>query len=277
MATSFLKDTLMKVLTESRTKDPVVLRNLLKEYFQVVVLDFIYAHPVYSQLFFYGGSCLAHCYGLPRLSEDLDFVDMKSEIDLGVLAQDITIFMYKEAGCNIKATRQKFRVHLKIPILRELGLATASESDVLFLKVEIFRDSGLLASSKPEYIPLFIRNRSIIITTFDLPTLMSTKIRAVLLRTWKRTNKKGETVATVKGRDYFDLMWYLERGIKPNLTYLPEAKNLEDLKKQLHSALDRADAKSIRLDLEAFLEDKIYMEKVSHTIKSILSSQIDAL
>ena len=50
-------------------------RNLLKEYLQVVVLDYLYSHPDYSELVFYGGSCLAHCFGLKRLSEDLDFVD----------------------------------------------------------------------------------------------------------------------------------------------------------------------------------------------------------
>ncbi len=275
--TESIKETLKKILQTSRSRDPVFERNLLKEYFQVVVLDFVYSHTTYSRLFFYGGSCLAHCYGLPRLSEDLDFVDMNGEIDLRSFAHDIIGYLQKETAILAKTSCQKFRVYVKIPILHELGLANTNESDLLFLKVEVFHDTGLLASAKTEHIPLFKSNRSIIIKTFNLPTLMSTKIRAVLLRKWKRTTKDGATLATVKGRDYFDLMWYMEKGISPDLKYIPEVKNLEDLKNQLLMAVKRADDKSIRFDLEAFLYDTQFLKTASKNMKEILSAQINKL
>jgi hypothetical protein len=44
------------------------------------VLDYIYSAPRYSGLIFYGGSCLAHFFQLPRLSEDLDFIDETPEM-----------------------------------------------------------------------------------------------------------------------------------------------------------------------------------------------------
>ena len=72
-----IKSYLKKLLAESVAENNLFKRNLLKEYLQIVVLDYIYSHPIYSQLSFYGGSCLSHCYKLPRLSEDLDFVDIE--------------------------------------------------------------------------------------------------------------------------------------------------------------------------------------------------------
>lgn len=273
----FLTNTLKNLLFESPSKDVVFQRNVLKEYFQIMALDFIYAHPAYSQLFFYGGSCLSHCYGLPRLSEDLDFVDVEGTIHLNVLANDLNIFIKKETNIALRATVQKFRVYLKFPILHDLGLAAKDESDMLFLKVEVFKDPRFCTASKTEHIPLFKYNRSLIVKTFDLPTLMSTKIRAVLLRKWEKTDKAGNILATVKGRDYFDLMWYFGKGIRPNLECIPEANSLEDLKSQLLAVIARVDIKSIRYDLEALLDNKQFLETVSNNMRTMLESQITKL
>ncbi len=268
---------LKQLLAASPSKDNVLRRNILKEYFQVLVLDFIYSHKEYSQLFFYGGSCLAHCYGLPRLSEDLDFVDVKMNIHLEAFSKDVQEYVKKETGIALKAVCQKFRVYLKFPILHTLGLATASESDLLFLKVEIFRDPGFCMSFKTEYIPVFKLNRSIIVRTFDLPTLMSTKIRAVLLRKWEKKDTSGNVVATVKGRDYFDLMWYLEKSVTPNLECIPEANGLEDLKSKLLAVISRVDTKSIRVDLEALIDNRQFVETISANMKSIIEKGIQKL
>ncbi len=75
------------------SKDPLLAnetkRILLKEVLQAQVLDFIYNHPRYRRLNFYGGTCLHVVYDLDRLSEDLDF-DISPEIDLSNLAADLT-------------------------------------------------------------------------------------------------------------------------------------------------------------------------------------------
>ncbi|MDD5033109.1 MAG: nucleotidyl transferase AbiEii/AbiGii toxin family protein, partial [Candidatus Pacebacteria bacterium] len=245
-AKTFLKN----LIDNSVSTSDVFKRNILKEYLQILVLDFIYSHPKYSELCFYGGSALKHCFDLPRLSEDLDFVDLKSSIKLDLLAFDLEKYFKKNTDLDVVASVQKFRVYLKFPILRELKLAKIGESDLLFLKVEIFNGFDFCRKYKTEFMPLFKFNKSILVKIFDLPTLMSTKIRAVLYRKWEKKDKKGDVLIKVKGRDYFDLMWYLEKGIKPNIECLDGIKNSEELKEKLLEIVEKVDAKSIELDLE---------------------------
>ena len=241
------------------------------------MLDYIYSHPVYGKLLFYGGSCLAHCYGLPRLSEDLDFVDCEGTVDIGKFSKDIAHYFNEKTDCPATSTTQKFRVLLKFPILRELGFADASASDLLMLKVEVFRDDGLLRDCPREIVPLFKMNRSLLVHTFDLPTLMATKIRAVLFRRWERKDKAGKVIATVKGRDYFDLLWYLRKGIIPNIACIKEVKTMSELKRALLTAVERADPASIKADLDAFIADDRYVEDVSGNMQEILVREIARL
>lgn len=272
-----IKENLAKFLRESGRKNISFGRNLAKEYLQIAALDFIYSHKDYGKLVFYGGSCLKHCHGLPRLSEDLDFVDLRKQIDIGKLAADLKNYFAKTGGIEIKTAIQKFRIYLKFPVLRDLGLAERGESDLLFLKIEIFSGFDFCRDFKIEIVPLFKHNRSLLVKTFDLPTLMATKIRAVFLRKWEKTDKSGKTLARVKGRDYFDLMWYLEKKIIPNLKCVESVKDLPDLKSKLAAAVQKADAKSIYLDLEPLIADANFVKKLSKNIKPILLSQITSL
>lgn len=266
----FLRD----LLAKSVSKNKLFLRNLLKEYLQIVVLDFIYSHPVYSRLIFYGGSCLSHCFGLPRLSEDLDFVDRKGDIKLSKLAEDVKNYFRKNPDLLLTVSCQKFRIYLKFPILRELKLSSKDESDLLFLKIEIFQKFDYCRNYKTEIIPLFKFNKSILIRTFDLPTLMATKLKAIFYRKWEKTNKKGKILIRVKGRDYFDLMWYLQKGVKPNLSCLEGFKNEGELKEKLLEIVGRVDPKSIQLDLEPLIENQGFAKSLSKNLKEILRREL---
>jgi len=270
-------ENLKKILRGADIKNISFKRNLAKEYLQIIALDFIYSHKDYGKLVFYGGSCLKHCYGLPRLSEDLDFVDLSKKIDIVRLAADLKDYFAKTGDIEIKTTTQKFRIYLKFPILRDLGLAERGESDLLFLKVEIFSDFDFCKNYKTEIVPIFKYNRSLLIKAFDLPTLMATKIRAVFLRKWEKTDKTGKITAKVKGRDYYDLMWYLEKKIRPNLDCIENIKDWNDLKTKLIVAINRADGKSIYTDLEPLIADANFVKKLSKNIKQILTAQINAL
>lgn len=265
-----VKKTLEDLVAESTAANRVYQRNLLKEYFQVLVLDFIYSHPLYSQLVFYGGSCLFHCYQLPRLSEDLDFVDLKREVNISQMARDLQASLEKATGIKPLTGVQKWRLNLKFPVLHELQLAGQAESDHLLVKVEIFQDFKPCRNSTTETQPLFKWNRSVLIRTFDLPTLMATKIQAVLYRRWTKTDRQGRMVASVKGRDYFDLMWYLERGVKPNLTCFTEKETLTSLKNRLLEFVDRLNTASVRLDLEPLIEDSKFVNQLGKETKAIL-------
>ena len=269
-----MKENLLKLLAEKNVKNMSFKRNLAKEYLQIIALDFIYSHKDYGQMVFYGGSCLKHCYGLPRLSEDLDFVDLRKTVKIDQLANDLKEYFAKIGNIEVKATVQKFRIYLKFPILRELGLVGGDEPDFLFLKVEVFNAFDFCKTFKTEIIPVFKHNRSLLIKTFDLPTMMATKIRAVFLRKWEKTDKKGDLLMKVKGRDYFDLMWYLQKKITPNLGCIENIKDAADLKDKLIGAIDKVDSKSILLDLEPLIEDMVFLNNLSKNIKLILINQI---
>ena len=98
------------------------LRNLLKEELQVYVLNFIYSSGVYRNLIFTGGTCLRKFYGLPRISEDLDF-DLESEsFDFDVFQKDLEKYFYKELQYKTLSLRLKNEtLFLKFPVLKEIG------------------------------------------------------------------------------------------------------------------------------------------------------------
>jgi predicted nucleotidyltransferase component of viral defense system len=241
---------------------------------QIVVLDFIYSHPVYSKLLFYGGSALAHCFDLQRLSEDLDFIDETKSINVSRLAKDLEDYFLKRTDLKVTTTVQKFRIYLKFPILRDLGISTRDETDTLFLKIEVYSEFGFCERYTTDIRPIFKFNHSILIKTLDPATLMATKIRTILFRKWEKTDKQGTTTVMVKGRDYFDLLWYLQKGIKPNLSCMEGFDTMEALKEKLLAMVTRIDARSIQLDLEALIDNPDFIKNMSRNIKAILERDI---
>ena len=269
-----IKPVLINIIREAPSRNNLFKRNILKEYLQIVVLDFLYSDPVYSQMLFYGGSALAHCFDLQRLSEDLDFIDETKKIKIPKLAKDLENYFSTRTDLPVKAVAQKFRVYLKIPILRELGVSTREETDALLLKVEVFSRFDFCEQYSTDIRPVFKYNRSILIKTLDMATLMSTKIRAILYRKWEKTDKQGNITMKVKGRDYFDLLWYLQQGIQPNLSCIEGIENLKDLKEKLLTMVSRIDSQSIRLDLEALIADADFVNNLSRNMKAILEREI---
>ena len=265
-------DYIQKILKENTDTSDAFKRNLVKDYLQILVLSYLYSHKDYRDLIFYGGSALRHCYELERLSEDLDFVDTKN-IDLEKLSKDMVLFFKKELDRDIISKCQKFRAYLKIPILHGLGLAHTSESNLLYLKIEIFNEFKF-KDFETKIIPIFKFNKSLLVKTFDLPTLMATKINAVLYRKWEKTSKAGKTLCTVKGRDYYDLVWYLHKKIIPNIKCISGITSYKDLKIKLLETVKNVDTKSIELDLLAFIKDTTFVKNLSKNITSIISEQI---
>jgi len=243
MRKEFIENLLLK---HERTGN-VFKRNVVKEFLQVLSLFFIYSREEYQNLVFYGGSCLRHCFGLPRLSEDLDFVDLRKRVNLENLAKDLEKFFERELEVQVRTKIQKFRIYLKFPVLYELKLATSGDSDLLFTKIEIFQEFNFCKNPKIEIIPVFKFNRSILVRTFDLPTLMATKIAAILYRKWEKTDKTGKTLIRVKGRDYFDLMWYLRKGIKPDIRYIKGIKDNKELREKVLAIVEDLDPVSIQI------------------------------
>ena len=262
-----------KILEEHKDSPILFKRNLLKEYLQILGLSFIYSQKEYQSLIFYGGSCLRHCFDLPRLSEDLDFVDLNKKINLEKLAKDLSLFFGKFlVKPQIKI--QKFRIYLKFPILYHLKLARKPESEFVILKIEIFKGFDFCKGYLIEIVPVFKFGRSFLVRTLDLSSLMATKIRAILLRKWEKKDKKGRILAKVKGRDYFDLMWYLEKGVKPNLKCLGRRMSLEELEECLLKGVEKIDKKSLVYDLEGLIKQKSFVKDLGRNLKKILIREI---
>lgn len=270
-----IKPFLVQLLNKSAESDNVIYRrNVLKNYIQVVILKFIYSHAKYSQMVFYGGSCLRHCFDLPRLSEDLDFVDLKKEIQLDDLALDLENYFKKNTDLEAKIKIQPSRIQIKFAILKELGLASPSDSDALYLKLEVFKYFDFCTGYEINIAPIFKFNHSMLIKTFDLSTMMATKIGAVMNRKWQKIAKGGKLLAKVKGRDYFDLFWYLQKAVKPNLKCLMNKESAAGLKEKLLATIAKVDVKSIEYDLNPLMEDGNFVKGFAKNIKDILRREV---
>ena len=195
-------------------KDPLLAnetkRVILKEFLQAYTLDFLYNHPVYRKLNFYGGTCLHICYDLNRLSEDVD-LDNSNEVDLNNLENDLLTFFRTNVGYGEVTAKTQIgewgiqRTTLKFPILYTLGL-TSHANELLHLKVEVSQHKQISIIQKT---PILTFGRSFVAAHFSLETMMAGKMIACL----ERNFKKGK--ARMKGRDFYDLLWFMQQRVQP--------------------------------------------------------------
>ena len=95
---------------------------------------------------------------------------------------------------------------------------------------------------------------------FDEATLFSGKIHAILCRSYK---------SHVKGRDYYDYLFYIGKGSKFNLKYLEnklkntggiidndETLTLDKVKELLKTKFESIDYESAKADVSSFIMDK---------------------
>jgi hypothetical protein len=211
---------LEKIMAEGKAKGQIApfIQNALKEHLQLYVLFFIYTHPEYMKnLVFTGGTCLRHFFGLPRLSEDIDF-DCHGGREVsrvaGALAGDLIDFFakrYKYTDVQAAVKQQGQQVLLKFPILKTLGLLHAGRSEILLVKVDLAENPA--KSFTVETTSKSVHGFNFVARHYALPDLMSGKVHAVLTRKYFRGEQNENSV---KGRDYFDLLWLMKLGVKPN-------------------------------------------------------------
>ncbi len=188
-------------------------RIILKDALQAYVLDYIYNHPDYRKLNFYGGTCLHVVYRLNRFSEDLDF-DNSVHVDVSHLAPDLKQYFVNLFGFHPISIRSQqgesgiLRLTLKFPVLFELGLSPLPQ-EMLHLKVEL---SSHYQTAIIQHTPVLLYGRSLVTTHFSLETLMAGKMLACLERNFMR----GAAGIEVKGRDYYDLLWFMQQHVIPN-------------------------------------------------------------
>jgi predicted nucleotidyltransferase component of viral defense system len=226
-----------------------------REFLQVLALKVLYDAGHFENLAFVGGTALRFLFGLRRFSEDLDFsLTQKKDYSFSAIEADLKRG-FELSGLQVQTKSKEVKTvqgtFIKFPgILKELGLSPLSSQN-LSIKFEIDTNppqGGQLAQT--------LVNRTFVFTVrhFDVSSLYATKLHACFFRTY------------TKGRDFYDLLWYLGRKTVPNFTLLNNAIlqtqghdpkiTAENLKVFLTERLSRIDLEAAKKDVERFLEDK---------------------
>ena len=256
-----LTQSMQNVLSQ---KDPQLAnetkRILLKEFLQAYTLDFLYNHPLYRKLNFYGGSCLHVIYGLNRLSEDID-LDNSNAIDLSNLETDLLTYYRSNIGYAEVTAKTQIgewgvrRTTLKFPILYALGL-TSHTNEPLHLKVEVSQHKQISIIRKT---PVLLFGRSFVAAHFTLETMMAGKMLACL----ERNFQKGQATA-VKGRDFYDLLWFMQQKIQPLEEKLAndglQPYTLQTAMLALNKKLTELKIADLALDLLPLFEQRSFIE-----------------
>lgn len=233
----------------------------LKEITQELILSSLYNAGFFKRAAFQGGTALRILYGLRRFSEDLDFalLEPDQKFDLSSYLSSVNGEL-KAFGYDIKIEGRSSASALQHTFLKDDSLGRLlnvqypkSDGPKRTLKIKLEVDTNPPAGAKAETKFLdFPINFSV--TTHDLPSLFAGKSHALLCRDY------------VKGRDWFDFLWYVGQKVKPNLDFLSHAlhqlgpwkgKNLKvDMKfygKEMANKINEIDWKKAKVDVERFL------------------------
>jgi hypothetical protein len=199
-------------------------RNALREIVQELSLLGLSRTTFFSRAAFYGGTALRIFYGLQRFSEDLDFSliepdsSFKLEDYLGAVQDELGAWGFelrvekkvKSAGSAVQSAFIKggTLIHLMKIMAISPPVSGVPENELLKIKLEVDTDPPAGAGFEVKYrlnpLPFSVR-------MYDQPSLFAGKLHALLCRGWQQR---------VKGRDFFDYLWYLSNDIPVNLAHL---------------------------------------------------------
>ena len=243
----------------------------LREILQSIALLALWRAKFFESAAFYGGTALRILYKLDRFSEDMDF---------SLLAPDSSFNLnkYNQAILNeLKAFRfeAEFMPHTKVKnsavksaflkantieslLAIDAGDEIASRiprNQKINIKIEIDTDPppGFDIEMQPVLQPIPFQ-----VKTYTLPDLFAGKMHAALYRKWKKN---------VKGRDWYDLVWYTGRYPELRLSHLeqrmrqstdwsgPDSLTPRSFLELYHSKVDDLDINQACKDVEVFLTD----------------------
>lgn len=218
-------------------------KHILKEYVQLMVLDYLATSPYISKLAFIGGTNLRLIKGIDRFSEDLDF-DCKDLTDdeFKEMTDGVLTFLYR-SGINVEARDKAnpklsaFRRNIYFPeFLFELGL-TGNQLD-----------QGVNYPIEKKHV-----QRCGFFFSLPVPpdsVLLSMKLSALLAR--------------AKGRDFYDTMFLMQQT-KPSYEFLSARVGIntpDELKKAILNKLKTIDLNVKKRDFEHLLFNVNAGEKI---------------
>lgn len=205
-----MKAYLQEIISPTRNK--LLAIHSVREYLQARILQSLQRAGAMQTLAFHGGTSLRFLYNIPRYSEDLDFALERDQeaYDFRVYLQRIVRDFSAEAyTIDVKLNEKRVVNSAFIRfrgLLYELGLS-GHETEVLAIRIEIDTNpsprAGLMTTSLQKHVPLNLHHH-------DPATLLAGKLHAILQREF------------LKGRDVYDLWWYLKQPEwpEPNLAHL---------------------------------------------------------
>lgn len=234
--------------------DPGQALNRVREYLQALVLRSFHEGEAFRPLAFVGDTALRFLHGLPRFSEDLDFSVVSADGDTGrewmaKVKRDLTLAGFDpEVTWNERKTVHTGRVRVA-GILRDAGLSGLPDQK-LAIKVEMDTRPPVGARCERRIVT---RHMTFLFQHYDLPSLLAGKLHAAITRQY------------AKGRDWYDLIWYLSQRppVRPNLPLLQHAldqtrgaghHDARDWRTLVRARLGAIDIKAIRDDVRPFLE-----------------------
>jgi len=238
-------------------------RNALKEELQFYALNFIYHHPEYSKWIMYGGSALRIIHGLDRMSVDLDFEISHAitEKFLEKLKNEIKEHFKNTYGVEtnfltIKITTGRGLL-LKFHVGEELSFGHPSKQ--IHIKIDL--NYFVAPKTVQERRPINQDQLSFVIVTYNMSALMASKIAAIFLRGARGV---GKAVYEEKGRDIYDLLWYMNKKVVPDFDYLvAKAIDIKDpraLFDKLTLQMNKVSDENLKKDLTPLFTNRAYIE-----------------
>lgn len=194
----------------------------LREIMQEVALAGLSRTDFFEKAAFYGGTALRIFYELDRFSEDLDFSLLKEDPDFSLesyfdaistefTAIGITVSIRekeKTARSNVESAFLKPETIWKELVLEDIVKQAGVQSNKnIKIKIEIDCKPPLGFETEEK---LLLRPFSFYVKCFAPPCLFAGKMHALLFRKWK---------SRVKGRDWYDLEWYIKKGVPLDLDH----------------------------------------------------------
>ena len=230
--------------------------SVLREELQLIILSIISSRGYFKNISFLGGTALRIIYQIQRYSEDLDFSLYKRnsydfeemittiirELNLRNLKTDVKLKRSVGAvrSCFLRFTN----------LLFELGLSPL-KGQKISIKLEVDENPPIGFNTELTLIP---RNQNFTMSNFDKPSLYAGKLNAILSREY------------TKGRDFFDLLWFLGERSEINLEFLNNGikqqlnqdlkLNKTTLKKILLEKIEESNFTEVKEDLRPFIFDK---------------------
>lgn len=273
-----------QIVEKDGGKHPLYIRTLIKEALQNYILHFIYNHERYKEFIFTGGTCLRKLYGLPRLSEDIDF-DYIKPVHISSLASDLVAYFVKSQQykqIETKIANNERTIFVKFPtLLTDMGLVkNRGNATQLFVRVDLA--PAATGSYKTEIRPVQTHEFTFFVKAYDLSTLCTNKMIAFLRRDFYKS--KTQTVA-FKGRDVFDLVWFFEmmqkrQDIVPQwdrLYQVLQVKKKADVTLQLVHKIKLLDPNDVHRDLEPFIESPQTVAAFSTNMQEALLTGVHVL